>query len=250
MGELFRKRTSRPIGRSADRKDRSLRIPAAALSALLAGSLVFSGCALLPVEEEPLQPPLVEPAQEPVDIVNVARGDIETFLKGTANFVSSEVKALSFTESGGRIKSISVKLGDEVQAGDLLAELETGDLALQADLQRLNVERAQLLYRKALADGADATDLRLREIDLERERKSLLAMEGRLDKARLHAPIAGIVTFVQSLNTGDAVGAFQPIVTVANPRSVQLVYVASESQELRALEVGMPATLKIGRAHV
>jgi len=215
------------------------------LAAVIAAALAVSGCALLPIEEESLQPPLVEPAEEQLDIVEASRGSIQTFLRGTANFVSSEVEPLSFTESGGRLKSINVKLGEEVQAGDLLAELETGDLAHQLDMQRLNVERTQLLYKQALSDdGANATDRRLREIDLEREQKSLQAMERRLDKARLHATISGIVIFVQTLNTGDTVGAYQPIVTVADPDSVQLTYVASESADLLALEVGMSATLK------
>jgi len=226
------------------RRNSRLKRSAMMLAAVIAASLAASGCALLPVEEEALQPPLVEPAEEQLDIVEVSRGSIQTFLRGTANFVSSNVEELSFKESGGRLKSIHVKLGDEVEAGDLLAELETGDLAHEIDLQRLNVERVQLLYRQALNDGADATDLRLREIDMERELKSLQAMERRLDKAQLHATIPGIVIFVQTLNTGDTVGAYQPIVTVADPDSVQLTHVASESADLLALEVGMPATLK------
>ncbi|GIQ64509.1 macrolide-specific efflux protein MacA [Paenibacillus cisolokensis] len=216
----------------------------AALTAILAASLAIAGCSLLPVEEEPLQPPLVEPAQEQLDIVEVGRSDIQTFLKGTANFVSSTVEPLSFKESGGRIKSINVMLGEEVEAGDLLAELETGDLAHQIDMQRLSVERAQLLYKQAESSGANEIDLRLREIDLERELKSLKAMEDRLGQARLVAPIPGVVIFVQTLNTGDSVGAYQPIVTVADPSRVQLTYVASESRELNGLEVGMPVALK------
>lgn len=233
-----------PIGAGSSRRLPKL------TAVLAAASLALTGCSLLPVEDNPLQPPLVEPAEEQFDIVEAARGDIRTFLRGTANFVSSAVEPLSFQESGGRIKSINVKLGDEVEAGDLLAELETGDLAHQIELQQLNVERAQLLYRQAKSSGANDTDLRLREIDLERELKSLRMMVNRLDKAQLIASISGVVIFVQSLNTGDAVGAYQPIVTVADPGSVQLTYVAAESKELHALEVGMPVDLKYkGKAY-
>ena len=73
--------------------------------------------------------------------MDVTRGNIQTSLKGTAIFVSSNVKTLSFTESGGQLKSVNVKLGQEVKAGDLLAELETEDLALQVRQQKLSVER-------------------------------------------------------------------------------------------------------------
>lgn len=219
-------------------------LAAALLAALAAAPLVLSGCSLLPVEEEALQPPLVEPAREPIDYTVASRGTVETYLRGTAHFVSSRVETLSFRESGGRLKSIQVELGQHVEAGEPVAELETGDLELQTELQRLNLERARLLYKEALTSGENGVELRLREIDLERERKLLESMETKLDKARLTAPISGTVIFVASLKEGDTVGAFQPIVTIADPGSVQLTYVAAESKELFGLEVGMPAFLK------
>ncbi|WP_425414597.1 efflux RND transporter periplasmic adaptor subunit [Paenibacillus harenae] len=211
---------------------------------VLAASLALSGCSLLPIEEEALQPPLIQPAEEELDIVDAAKGNIQTFLKGTANFVSASMDSLSFKESGGRLKSINVTVGQEVKAGDLLAELETGDLELQIRLQRLNVERAQLQYKQARASGANETELRLKEIDMERESMLLESMESRLDQSQLYAPITGIVTFVESLNAGNLVGAYQSIVTVADPSKMQLTYVAANSKDLFPVEAGMPVSLK------
>ncbi|WP_223829330.1 efflux RND transporter periplasmic adaptor subunit [Paenibacillus arenilitoris] len=202
------------------------------------------GCSLLPVEDEALQPPLVQPASEPLDIVEAAKGNIETYLKGTANFVSASSAALSFKQSGGRLKSINAKVGEEVKEGDLLAELETGDLELQLKLQRLSVERVRLLYMEAKTSGVSDTDLRLREIDLERETLQLDNMENKLASSRLYAPISGVVIFAESLNEGDQVNAFQTIITVADPSDMQLTYVASESKDLLPIEAGMPANLK------
>lgn len=212
--------------------------------AVLAAMFFLSGCSLLPVEEDILEPPLVEPADEPVEYTVASRGTIETYLRGTAHFVSSRVETLSFSESGGRLKAIHVVPGDRVEAGELVAELEAGDLELQTELQRLNVERARLLYKEALASGAEGVELRLRELDLEREQKVLRSMETRLGKVRLHAPFAGTVIFAASLKEGDPVSAYQPIVTVADPTRVQLTYVAAESRELQGLQVGMPALVK------
>lgn len=206
--------------------------------------LSMTGCSLLPMEDETLQPPLVEPASEPLDIVEAAKGNIETYLKGTANFVSASSAALSFKESGGRLKSINAKVGEEVKEGDLLAELETGDLELQLKLQRLNVERARLLYLGAKTAEVSDTDLRLREIDLERETLQLDNMENKLTSSRLYAPISGVVIFAESLNEGEYVNAFQTIITVADPSDMQLTYVAAESKELLPIEAGMPANLK------
>ncbi|WP_240702952.1 efflux RND transporter periplasmic adaptor subunit [Cohnella luojiensis] len=216
---------------------------AAGTAVLLAATLALAGCSLLP-DEETLQPPLIQPAQEQFDAVDAAKGDIQTSLRGNATFVSAKVETLSFKGNGGRLKSINVKLGDQVKSGDLLAELETGDLDLQLKLQRLNVERAELLYKQALMSDANDTELRLREIDLERENISYGAMESRLSQAQLYAQISGTVIFVESLKTGDGVNTYQSIITIADPSSMQLSYAAGNAKDLLPLEVGMPVSLK------
>lgn len=214
------------------------------VSILLAAMLTLAGCSLLPVEDESLQPPLVQPVEEELDIVEAARGNIETSLRGTANFVSASSATLFFTDNGGRLKSMKAKVGEEVKAGELLAELETDDLDLQIRLQKLNVERASLLYKEAQQTGAVKTELRLREIDLEREKLQLDNMEKKLASSRIYAPISGIVTFTESLNTGDNVSAYQTVVRIADPSDMQLTYIASDSKDLLSIQTGMPVGLK------
>lgn len=213
-------------------------------SVALAATLTIAGCGLLPAEQVALQPPLVQPAQEKLDIVKASRGTIQTFLKGTAHFVSSSAESLSFKDSGGRLKSINVIAGQEVKAGDLLVEQETGDLELQVSLQRLNLERAQLLYIQARGDNISEIDIRLREIDLDRENLTLQSMEQRLQKSRIYASISGTVMFVESLNTGDFVNAYQSILTIADTSKMQLSYVAADMKEVQPVEAGMPVSLK------
>ncbi|NIK77020.1 RND family efflux transporter MFP subunit [Paenibacillus castaneae] len=237
MEKLYRKRLT-------INKRRRLLPNACCVAVALAATLLFSGCGLLPVEQEALQPPLVQPAQEKLDIVKASRGMIQTYLKGTAHFVSSSAENLSFKDSGGRLKSINVTVGQEVKAGDLLVEQETGDLDLQVGLQRLNLERAQLLFKQAYDAEASQIDLRLREIDLEREKMSLQSMETRLQKSRLYASISGTVTFVETMNAGDFVNAYQSIVTIADTSRMQLSYVAADMKEVHPVEAGMPVNLK------
>lgn len=211
---------------------------------LLMMSLALSGCALLPMEQEVLQPPLVEPVQEQFDVVKAGKGDIQTALRGTANFVSATAANLAFKESGGRIKAISVTQGQEVKAGDLVAEIETGDLEYQIRLQKINVEKMKLLLTQTIRADASDTDKKLRELDLKREQMSLDDMMKRLTKSRLYSPISGIVTFVEKMNAGDYVNAYQNLVSVADPAQLQLTYVASDSKELTQVKAGMPVQLK------
>jgi len=211
---------------------------------LLMMSLALSGCSLLPVEQEVLQPPLVEPAQEQFDVVKAGKSDIQTALRGTANFVSAAAANLAFKESGGRIKAIPVTQGQEVKAGELVAEIETGDLEYQISLQQINVEKMQLLLSQTIKSDASDTDLQLRKLDLKREQMSLENMMNRLSKSRLYSPISGVVTFVEKMTAGDFVNAYQNIVSVADPSQLQLTYVASDSKELTQVKAGMPVKLK------
>ena len=224
----------------------------AAVVMALGLALVMAGCSLLPMEEEALRPPLLQPAEEELDIIAASRGSIQTYLRGTAFFVSSSTETLSFKQSGGRLKAIAAAVGQRVAAGDLLVELETGDLELQLQLQELNVERARLQYSQARAAGASEADVRLREIDMEREQLVLDAMASTMTSSRLYAPISGIVTFVESLHAGDTVQAHQSLVTVADPERIQLTYVAASRNDLFFLvEAGMPAKLRYkGRDYV
>ncbi|MBB3150444.1 RND family efflux transporter MFP subunit [Paenibacillus endophyticus] len=243
MGKLYR-------GRQSNNRSISLFRQAKRIAAALAAVLALTGCGLLPAEQEALQPPLVQPVQEELDMVEAGRGSIQTQLKGTAHFVSSSAEHVSFKESGGRLRAIRVSLGQEVKAGDLLVELEMGDLELQVKLQRLNVERSQLLYKQARDSNASETDLRLREIDMEREKISLVSMESRLQKSQIYAAISGTVTFVEKLNAGEMVNAYQTIVSIADTSRMQLTYVAAEAKELQAVVAGMPVKLKYkGRAY-
>lgn len=225
---------------AAPRRSRYLRAAAAGLALAL-----LSGCSLLPAEEEALPPPLVKPASEKFDVVEVAKGNISTFLRGTAHVAASKTINLSFRESGGRVKQMQAKLGAEVKAGEVLVELETGDLDLQARLQRLNVERAELMLADAKKKGAAGTELRLKEIDLERERIAMDSLNDKIAKSRLVSPIDGVVTYLAELSAGDFVQAFSTVLTIADPSGLQLVYAATNAKELIPVEVNMPVTYKL-----
>ncbi|GGF97594.1 hypothetical protein GCM10010916_13550 [Paenibacillus abyssi] len=171
-------------------------------------------------------------------------GSIATNLAGTANFVAARSESLFFTETGGRVKEVHASLGQTVKAGDLLLDLDTGDLETQVQMQRLSLERAQILYEQARQSGADRSDIRLREIDVERERISLEALQSRLDKAKLLSPIEGLVTYIGEIKAGDNVNAYQPLLSVADPSRVHLAYSAINTKDLVEVQVNMPVAIK------
>jgi multidrug efflux pump subunit AcrA (membrane-fusion protein) len=208
--------------------------------------LAASGCSLLPKEEEPLQPPLVKPVKENFDVAEVKKGSIVKQLTGIATFVSASTQQLSFKESGGRLLSIDVKLGDTIKPGDVVAHLDPGDLETRIRLQQLNVEKANIALEdaKANAQAGDTNALKLKLIDVEAAKIQLNQLQQQLDKTRLVSDIGGIVTYVDGLQEGDQVTAYKAVVTVADPKQLQLVYEASNPTDLSPIQVGMEVQLK------
>jgi len=211
-------------------------------AALIALSLA-TGCSMLPREDEALAPPLVKPKEEAFDVIEAARGNIQTYLKGMATFTSSKSEPLFFKESGGRIKTVMAKLGETVEAGQTVIELDTGDLELRAKLQRLNLERAEILFGDAVRQGVAGSELRLREIDLDRERITLEALESQLSRSKLVSPIDGKITYLADLKPGDSVTGYESIVTVADPYQVRLTYQAPSDADLFPVHADMDVTV-------
>jgi multidrug efflux pump subunit AcrA (membrane-fusion protein) len=221
-------------------------IRALGVSAACSLALAVSGCSLLPKEEAALKPPLVKPVKENFDLYEVKKGSITKKVTALATFVSSQTQGLYFKESGARLQSIDVKLGDTVNTGDVVAQLETGDLTSRIRLQRLNVEKAQIALTQIKADKPnDSQSIRLKMIDVEAAQIQLDLLLSQLDKAKLKAEQNGVVTYIGGLKQGDQVAAYSTIITIADPKQLQLVYEASNTLDLAGIQVGMEADVKL-----
>lgn len=205
---------------------------------------MLSGCSLLPTTEKTLQPPLIKPAEEKVDAVEVKKGTIERYFSGTAAVASSHTVPLFYKESG-RLKELYVTQGDEVKAGQLIAELDRGDLDLRVKLEKLNLERAQLALNSARRDGATGTDLRMKQIDVEREQITLDSMQQQLDSAKLTAPIAGVISYADTKMSGDSVNGYTPLVAIADPKQTYLIYAGEDGKKISGIEREMPVELTL-----
>ena len=216
----------------------------------VAGALaVLSGCSLIPKEEEALKPPLVVPVKENFELYEVKPGDITKKFTAVATFASSETTSLYYKQSGQRLEGIKVKLGDEVKAGDVVAELEKGDLETRIKLQKLNLERAQLASVQTLQDDPNnARAIRLKQIDVEAAQIELASLQEQLDKTKLVATKSGVVTFLNDIKQGEFVDAFTTMVKISDPSQIQLVYEAPNSSDLAGIQVGMEVEIKLSNS--
>ncbi|MHA7966522.1 efflux RND transporter periplasmic adaptor subunit [Paenibacillus sp. CAU 1782] len=219
-----------PMGRGL-----AARVGVFALAVLLLG-----GCALGNGKPAELAAPLFQPLEEKAETSSATRGTIETRLRGSASFVPARVTQLAFGDTGGVVKAFYAEIGKKVESGEAMAELDTGALEERIQLQKLNVERATLLYKEAIGRDGDEVALLSRKLDLERESAALRTLENTLLNSGITAPFEGIVTFAEKLEAGSTVQPYQIVASVADPSSLQLVYTAKQPAELLGIVTGMP----------
>ncbi len=194
------------------------------LAVLLLGAAVVTGCGLLPKEIEEPPPPLNPPVKSVKELYPVTKGDIAERVQLRAMIAPRSEATLMFRQ-GGRLKKRYVEAGQTVAAGQLLAELETGNLLSQVELAEVNLQRAELKLRQAkekaetFKGGLDPYDEQFLQLDVRSARISLEQLQAQLADARIYAPSAGIVSDAKG-NPGDQITAYQALITVQDPSNV------------------------------
>jgi HlyD family secretion protein len=116
--------------------------------------------------------PAEGPPQPTLQTATVRRGDIVFSAEGSGELVTATELELTF-RTGGVLEEISVKVGDQVQEGDVLARIETSDLeqaVAEADVevQLARQELAEVQEGPSADELADAqAALRDAQLDLE-----------------------------------------------------------------------------------
>jgi RND family efflux transporter MFP subunit len=185
------------------------------LLAVLA-ALSFSSCFVLPEEERVLGPPVMKPPEVEYSTVAAERKDIARQVYLYGHLVPVVDKELFFRYQGGRLTNIYVELGQQVKAGQLLAELDLGNLFNQLEQRQISLEKAKIRYDMSSAFNANKFDLRLAELDIRLAELQLQDIQARIGDARLISPIDGTIVNIDG-EEGSFVSAFQPVIRVVNP---------------------------------
>lgn len=210
------------------------------LSIIITGGILFSGCGILPKEEQTLAPPLVKPKKQEYEVYDVKKKDITREIKGNGTLISMNEKNLFTKENGRRIKDIKVQFGQTVKKGDILVELDSDNLENDIKLQQYNLEKAQINYEKAAKEN-DEYNKKLVSIDVQIEKAKLNELKSELYKSKLIAPVSGKVTFLENLKGGDTVEPYQTLVTIADPNKLEVAY--QSGSDVSNVKSGMKASL-------
>ena len=213
------------------------RLLAPALALLLAALL--SGCFLLPREAEPPELPLVTPfGGAEYSTAVVTRGDLVDAAKVSFVFSPTRREDLRFTVLGRSYGAIYVTVGTQVEAGQLLAELESSaeQAAIhdtETELERLSIrlETARSALELALeqerlqGSGSTVTsearqaDISYYEASIAIQQQKLAEQRAELDALRIYAPIDGTVTYVKTIDQNSRSGKSDTVVTVTDTAS-------------------------------
>jgi membrane fusion protein, multidrug efflux system len=209
-----------------------------------------------------------------VEVAKVSRGNISQFLSVVGNLIGEATVDVA-PKTGGRLTSVSVKLGDRVRRGQLIAKIEDGEIVEQVrqaeasqevgeatirqreadlNLALTNVERSrnlfarQLLPKQTLDDAEARYTAAVAQVDLA---KAQLAQSGaRLKELRINlantnvtSPVDGFVAS-RKVDPGAWVSNNAPVVSVVDISSLRLVANVVE-KDLRMVSVGDPAMVEV-----
>jgi HlyD family secretion protein len=162
-------------------------------------------------------------------------------------------------ERGGRLVRLDVQEGDQVQKGQVLAEIESDELRAalaeargrvseaeaEVRLAELNRDRRRRLLAEQIVSAHDADEA---DRDLDRARARIVAAQAeaarygaQLRKSRIVAPLSGIVT-ARHVDAGETVETGDAVLTVADLGRLRVDAEADEA-DAGSLSVGSAASI-------
>ncbi len=167
-----------------------------------------------------------------VESENVSRGDAALVFK-TTTILEADLESAVTSKASGIVLKINVEVGDKVEAGDILAVLES-------DVQQLRLQSAQATYQKSHSNYERAKSLLKKGLtnqesvdNLKFETKSL---KTNLDQAKLdvdftqiRAPISGVVT-KRSIKKGNLIQLNTAVYQIVDFESLQAIINVPENK--------------------
>ena len=132
----------------------------------------------------------------PVKVMEITK----TENAGTRSYVGTASAAKSaylFCRYPGRLVRLHVEKGDFVQAGDVIAEVESQSVISSWQISRSMLEQAEDGYRRArqVYDAGSMPDVKMVEVEtkLAQARASADAAEAAMEDCRIKAPFSGVI---------------------------------------------------------
>jgi len=215
------------------------------LISLLGFSLLLQGC-MDPANGSDEAEELEQLEAIPVEAAPVVSGDMAAFYSGTAT-LEADLQAIVVSQITGVVLEISAEEGDYVEAGQILAMVETDRYALEVEranaaLKRLETDfqRKKELFNKKLVSTED-----YERVSAEYEAQKAAYQLAKLDLAytRIRAPISGYIS-ERMIRVGNLVTLHQPVYHVTSYNPLLAVLYVPE-RELSVLSKGLEVSVAL-----
>lgn len=191
--------------------------------------------------------PVTEEQQIVVEVAQVSGGAATSVITGTGSLEREREVVLSFRVPGV-VRQLTVDNGDAVAKGRLIASLDPTQVAARA--QQTTADYAKALRdlerdKKLAAEGwISAQRLADRQTAVQSTKAALESANFDRRSAQLLAPVGGVVLkrFIQS---GEVVGAGQPVVSIADARAPLVVRVSLADRDVARVKLGDPARVTV-----
>ena len=153
---------------------------------------------------------------------------------------------LSFA-TAGTVQAVHIRLGQQVQAGQLIATLDPTSLQSSYNAARASLQQAEDAYRrmKTLHDKGSLADIKWVEVQSRVEQaRSLEQLAAKsLRDAKLHAPYAGVIS-EKNVEVGQNVLPGAPVARLAATSALK-VRIAVPEAEIAGVAIGQEARMSV-----
>lgn len=165
-------------------------------------------------------------------------------ISASAIIVPVNKARLSFANVG-RVTAVNVKVGDEVNAGDILIQLDTSILEAKVKEAEANLAAAQIQVKYLIRVGTDAKHLEVAENEAARAQALLDSANATLAaQSNLTAPFAGTIVTV-NISPSETVTPGQVVVVLGDLSAYQIETTDLSERLIGKVKIGQPANVYV-----
>jgi len=147
--------------------------------------------------------------------VTAGRGSITDEVRGSGTVEAKLATSVSFREMEGRLKEMYFTRGQDVEEGDLLAELLNDEFLEALNRQEIYHRIAEIEYEKSRRGYLSRLDREMVQLYMDLSNLDLEQARATVERTRLYAPISGRIIYSATIRADDMISSFTPIFSIA-----------------------------------
>ncbi|MGP1544436.1 MAG: efflux RND transporter periplasmic adaptor subunit [Candidatus Fimenecus sp.] len=207
--------------------------------------IAMLGVAVIVVAGAVILPNFMKPPQKVVTTQKIETSDLQETVNAKGDVKGSE-EAKVYAAEVAKVQAVYVKEGDHVTKGQLLAQLDSGDLGNQyaKASQQIAEARRKLNNAKSLYEAGALPQNDYMEAQAAYNQASLALGDFDFSKSRIVSPISGTVTRSRAIvgSSSNGTGG-EPLFTIENLDSLKLSIKVREF-EIGKINLGQTVTIK------